>query len=280
MVYLGVRKRKTNEMIQVTTLVQAKLEAKVAKTTAMLSGAVLVTFVLGGVLVFLGDVFPVSRFNSAFRVSITLLQLNSVVNPILYCYRDRRFRNAVLELLRLKKPQPLQVRKPRPIPQPKVGAAQVRRRKDQSGSAANVQLEPQTEKNPVTRPTSLRSSSCDPNSAFVDHAHRHPHEMTLKRSTSAPLLVDNTTVLDGCSQLPLEQHASVVVTSAVIHSERNMRYRERKFSNPESFRWDVHNSESTTRETPRSKLGIQMPRGLVKDQKRRQAPQLTRLIWM
>ena len=209
-------------------------------------------FVLGGVLVFLGDVFPVFRFNSAFRVSDTLLQLNSVVNPILYCYRDRRFRNAVLELLRLKKPQPLQVRKPQPI-QPKVGVAQVRRQKDQFGSAENVQLELQTEKNPVTRLTSLRSSSCDPNSGFVDHAHRHPHEMTLKRSTSAPLLVDNTTVLDGCSQLPLEQHASVVVTSAVIHSERNMRYHERKFSNPETFRGDVHNSKGKTRETPRSK---------------------------
>ena len=35
MVYLGVRKRKTSEIIQVTTLVQAKFEAKVAKTTGM-----------------------------------------------------------------------------------------------------------------------------------------------------------------------------------------------------------------------------------------------------
>ena len=30
---------------------------------------------------------------------------NSVVNPLIYCYRDCRFRNAVLEILKIKKPK-------------------------------------------------------------------------------------------------------------------------------------------------------------------------------
>jgi len=33
-----------------------------------------------------------------------LAQLYSFLNPILYCYRDRRFRDAILEMLKMKKP--------------------------------------------------------------------------------------------------------------------------------------------------------------------------------
>ena len=236
------------------------------------------TLVLGAVLTTLRDVFPELRSHSAFRTSDTLLQLNCVINPILYCYRDRLFRNAVLELLRLRKPQPIQVRKPQPI-QPTVGAARFRRRKYRSGSVKNVQLELQTEEN---RPRLTRSASWDPHMGFV--AQRHPHEMTLKRSTSAPLLVDKPTVL-GTFSLPLEQHASVVVTSAVIPAEKNIRYRERKFSNPDSLRGDVHSSNGMARiKSPRSKSNAShvnyRKRGLVKGKKLRHASQLTRLIWM
>ena len=140
LVYLGVRKRKTSEVRKVTLLNEANLEVKVAKTTGIITGALIVTIILGGVLLVLGEIFPVFRLNSAFRVSDTLLQLNSVINPILYCYRNRRVRNAVLELLRIRKPQ-------LHITQPPVGAARFRRQNDRSGLAGNVQLELQTEEN-------------------------------------------------------------------------------------------------------------------------------------
>ena len=48
--------------------------------------------------------FPALRRSSFFRWSMMLAQLNSVFNPVLYCYRDRRFRDAFLEILKLKKP--------------------------------------------------------------------------------------------------------------------------------------------------------------------------------
>ena len=80
MVFLGVCKRRTSEINQVTALVQAKLESKVAKTTRLITGARTLTFVFAGVLTALGDSFPVFRKNSAFRIPDILLQLNSVIN--------------------------------------------------------------------------------------------------------------------------------------------------------------------------------------------------------
>ena len=238
MVYLGVRKRgRTIEITEVSTLAQAKLEVKVAKTTGLLTGALIFTFVLGGVLVVLGESFPAFRLNSAFRISETLLQLNSVVNPILYCYRDRCFRNAVLELLRLRKPETIQ---------PTEGAVRFRRQKDRFSSVESVPIEQQS-KEKRTRFT--RSASWDFHTGFADYAHYRSHEMTLKRSMSAPFLVKDSTIFDG---LQPEQHASVDVVSATIHAERNMTYHDRK-CNPESLRGDVHSANGKAPKIPRSK---------------------------
>ena len=51
----------------------------------------------------LARVYPVLGTRIAWRISDSFLFLNSLVNPQIYCYRDRRFRNTVLELLRMKK---------------------------------------------------------------------------------------------------------------------------------------------------------------------------------
>jgi len=122
MVYLGVPKRRASEISQVTVLVQAKLESKVAKTTSLITGAPTLTFVFAGVLTALGAIFPVFRKNSAFRIPDILVQLSSVINPLIYCYRDRRFKNAFLELLGIRKP---------PAIQPTAGSVAFRRQKDQ-----------------------------------------------------------------------------------------------------------------------------------------------------
>ncbi|CAH3020153.1 unnamed protein product, partial [Porites evermanni] len=103
MVYLGVRKRKLCQIRQVNGLVNAKREHRVAMTTVMVTVALILSFfptILGGIL---QGIYPVFRQRLAVRVQDTFLHLNSVVNPLIYCYRDCRFRNAVLEILRIRR---------------------------------------------------------------------------------------------------------------------------------------------------------------------------------
>ena len=74
-------------------------------TTALVTIAVILSFfprILSGIL---QGIYPVFRQRLAMRVEDTFLYLNSVANPLIYCYRDRPFRNAVLEFLRIGKPK-------------------------------------------------------------------------------------------------------------------------------------------------------------------------------
>ena len=103
MVYLGVRKRKINEISQVSARINAKLESKIAKTTALLTAALVCSFLPATGVTLLGNVYPVLATNSLFRVMEALVQLNSLASPILYSYRDRKIRNAVLQLLGMRK---------------------------------------------------------------------------------------------------------------------------------------------------------------------------------
>ena len=102
MVYLGVRKRTCpiNGVSQVNDLIKAKLESKVAKTTGMLVTVLILSFLPAIGIVFIHSVY---KTNSFFRLGEAFLQLNSLVTPILYCYRVRKFRKAVLELLGMRK---------------------------------------------------------------------------------------------------------------------------------------------------------------------------------
>ena len=105
MVYLGVRKCKLSQIRQVSGLVNGKLESRVAMTTVLVTVALIFSFfpvILGSIL---QGIYPVFRQRLAMRVGDTFLYLNSVVNPLVYCYRDSRFRNAVLEILRIRRPK-------------------------------------------------------------------------------------------------------------------------------------------------------------------------------
>ena len=170
MVYLGVRKRKISEISNVTQLVQAKLQSKLAKTTTMLTAALIFSFSPAIAIALLANISPVFGTNSAFRLTEKMVQLNSLVTPILYCYRDRRFRKAVLELVGMAKPEPVQRA---------VGAALFVRRKDPFGSA---ELENMQKTRWITR-----SASCDPVFHCV-YVRAKPHRLLLKRSLSAPKL--------------------------------------------------------------------------------------------
>ena len=110
MVYLGVRKRKINKLSQVNALKKAKLESKVAKTTGLLTASLILSFLPAIGMVVLGNVISVFKTNSFFHLGESLMQLNSLISPILYCYRDRHFWKAVLELLGIRKPHVFQPR--------------------------------------------------------------------------------------------------------------------------------------------------------------------------
>ena len=105
MVYLGVRKRKLSQIRRVSDLVNAKPEQRVAVTTTLVTVALILSFFSNAVIGMLEGVYPVLRKRFVVDLKATLLYTNSVVNPLIYCYRDCRFRNAVLEILRIRKPK-------------------------------------------------------------------------------------------------------------------------------------------------------------------------------
>ncbi|XP_020619887.1 adenosine receptor A3-like [Orbicella faveolata] len=121
-VYLGIRNLKTNEISQVNALMKLKRESKVAVTTGLLTAVLILSFLPITVVAFLGNVFLVFNTNVAFRFTWAATQLNSLLNPLLYWYRDRRFRIAILKLVGMKSP-------PQKF-QPAVDAARFITRKD------------------------------------------------------------------------------------------------------------------------------------------------------
>ena len=100
--YLYVRKRKNNEINQVSARANAKLEKSIAKATGTVTAALLVSYVPSIIVLFLGDAVPLLRTSSYFRWSELLIQMNSFFNPIVYCFAmNRTFRNEVLEMISL-----------------------------------------------------------------------------------------------------------------------------------------------------------------------------------
>ena len=132
-VYLGIREHKVNESQQVNFLIKVKLESKVAKTTGLLTTALIFCFIPVTLFTILHMryVFPATRTNVGLRITTVVMLRNSLLNPLLYCYTDRRFRNAIAELLRLKKSAAIQSA---------VSAAQCVRRKEHLGSSEHHNL--------------------------------------------------------------------------------------------------------------------------------------------
>lgn len=97
-VYLAIRNLKTNEVSQVSFLMKMKRESKVVRTTGLLAAVIIFSFLPIPAVASLGNVFLVFRTNVAFRLTWAATQSSSLLNPLLYCYRDRRFRNAILKL--------------------------------------------------------------------------------------------------------------------------------------------------------------------------------------
>ena len=171
-VYLGIRNRKLDEICQVDVLIKRKQETKVARTTGLLTAAFISSFIPIFLFVILGNAVPVFRTNAALRFAQVLAQLNSMFNPLLYCYRDHRFRKALRELLGMKKPQPIQSA---------VGATHSLRRNDSIRSLELPKLGKRAQR-------LARTASCNLTDTALYSIHGTPSVVILKKSLSAPTL--------------------------------------------------------------------------------------------
>ena len=98
--YLAVRTRNRTQDSSVNVLVKRKFQKKFASTTFWLT----VFFAVSGfptlVVYLFREVLPFFRQVSTIRFAETIFLLNSLFNPLLYWYRNRRLRIATLELLK------------------------------------------------------------------------------------------------------------------------------------------------------------------------------------
>ena len=125
--------------------------------------------------------------------------MNSIVNPLIYCYRNRRFRNIILEILCIRKPYET---KPTALPMQYV------RSKDLS-SMGGTQKQP----NAYSRRLLSRSESCElANVTVLNCAMK-------KRSVSAPSLIrshSNSFESPG----PQNNPSSILTVVATVHPQR------------------------------------------------------------
>ena len=208
MVYLELRKRNLSDIGQ-TTLRRTNLESKVAKTTGLVTVALVVSFFPGMMIAIFLQLFPALRRSSLVRVPGFLFTLNSLLNPLIYLYTNQRFRNALLNLLK--------VRKSRAIPP----AEHFRRRKDPSASFECVDLQIGERDIALTRSGSLDATLV---SKLV---HPWPREIKLKRFMSAPSRPERNSYLEGSQG---NQHFSTLTTTASIHVESWQCQIERNYS--------------------------------------------------
>ena len=203
MVYLGIRQRKKSTINQATAKAKLKLQAKVAKTCAFIAFALFITFGQNIVISAL-ELNDPSLKTIIGRWSTTLLQLNSLLNPLIYCFTDHRFRNAMLELLKIKKPRAIQ---------PATGVVRFARKKD-----------PFLPKDiPENRPRLKRSTSCNTVPALDGACAKSSDKLVSKRSLSLPLLgKGNCLFINEMKQM--KQPMSKTTTTVTVHVESRSRF--------------------------------------------------------
>lgn len=108
MVGIKTLNQKRRNLSQVVAANRARTERRVAITLFLLTAAFFVSSVPFIVVNYLAPILPFFRENSIFRWAEIFLQLNSLVNPALYFYRNTLYRNIALTLLRYGKRQEFQ----------------------------------------------------------------------------------------------------------------------------------------------------------------------------
>ena len=202
MVYLGIRQRKKSAISQATAQAKLKLQSKVAKSCALITFALFITFVQKIIISALEVSYPSLKTITG-RWSITLLQLNSLLNPLIYFFTDNRFRNAMLELLKIRKPR---------VIQPATGFVRFARKKDPF-SPKDI---------PENRPRLTRSASCNTVPALDGACAKSSDKLVSKRSLSLPSLDKGNCLFINDSQI--KQAISNATTTVTIHVESRSRF--------------------------------------------------------
>ena len=143
MLYIAIRKQNRTRVVKLNALIKAKLETRIAYTAFLLTLLVSISVIPNIVVYLFAGVSSSLRESSVFRWTETILQLNSLFNPLLYFYRNRRFRKAALELLSCKKARTIQTT-----------ARTVRHSRRRRYSMVSINIGEQ-------RPRLTRSESCD-----------------------------------------------------------------------------------------------------------------------
>ena len=103
-VYQEVRKLERREDSIRRARVRMRHEDGIAKRTLAITVVSFVYFIPLVIVLLFGKVVPFLRTSSYFRWSELVIQLNSLINPILYCFvLNKNFRNVVLRMMKIKK---------------------------------------------------------------------------------------------------------------------------------------------------------------------------------
>ena len=96
--YLELRKLKRYQTSQVSDLVKARIERKIAYTVCLLTVTVFIATVPLMVVFITAPFLPFFRSYTVFRWAEIFLQINSLVNPVLYFHKNKRYRKFALQL--------------------------------------------------------------------------------------------------------------------------------------------------------------------------------------
>ena len=106
-VYFGMRKTTLFEMSINARKIERR-EMGMAKKTMVLTLSLLICYIPSIIVLLFGKAAPFLRTSSVFRWTELLVQLNSLLNPFLYCFAlNRRFRQEIVSMFNIRKrPEP------------------------------------------------------------------------------------------------------------------------------------------------------------------------------
>ena len=194
LLYIAIRKQNRTRVRQLNVVSKAQLENKIAYTAFLLTLLVSISVIPNIVVYLFAGIYASLRESSVFRWTETILQLNSLFNPLLYFYRNRRLREAALELLSCRQSRTIQ---------PTVRHIRRRRYSMASMNRADFQHEEQ-------RPRLTRSESCDA-VMFSDRGRSNSHQTVKQRSMSTSPCV-------AISQVFTQQQQNEIVVTVQIEN--------------------------------------------------------------
>ena len=116
-VYIFSETRRQKKRLQAEQLSQEeakrmKKDSKAAHTLAIILGALIVTYLPTLILILVQATVSENTLNQLLAIVVSLsswastsVLLGSLVNPIIYCWRNKKLRTAVLEILRVRQPE-------------------------------------------------------------------------------------------------------------------------------------------------------------------------------